>query len=216
SSWKRKMAPANEKDGTKLAARAVKMTALVTTYVAVVPIILPRIVATRQVYKTDLQISDASPNAPGVLKKEGKRVFDPHGDFNFIVQIDGLTSGSDVFAFQKVDGLEIDFDLIEYADSMDPHAHKRRGVQRFGNLKLTKGVIDNIKLWAWCCATMEGEVDRRNGTIKVLDDAGKESGLAYDFHGAWPCKWSGMRVDGKGGATLVEELELVIDSFTRA
>ncbi|PIE20406.1 MAG: hypothetical protein CSA66_00545 [Proteobacteria bacterium] len=169
-----------------------------------------------QVVKRSLVVSDFDPNAPGTPATgavNGRRKFDPVGDFNFVVEISDLAAG----AFQKVDGLEVQIDTIEYRDSLDPHPHKRPGIHRYGNIKLTKGIIENTALWDWCTEIMAGKMTRRNGTIHVLNDRGddKSPEASYDFFQAWPCKWSGLRVDGKGGGTLVEELELAIDFFKK-
>lgn len=181
-------------------------------FIGVLGLFPARIVVTRS-----LQVSHFGPHAPGVPMKgavSGRRRFDPYGDFNFVVEIEGVNVG----AFQKVDGLSIDVDEIEYRDSLDPHPRKRPGIHRYNNIKLTKGVIENTSLWRWCQNVMAGEIDRRNGTIHILNDSGDKTkpDVSYHFYGAWPCKWSGLRVDGKGGATLVEEMELALDHFNRA
>lgn len=199
-----------------IAQRKVTTMALIAT-VGMAPIIgLIGLLAPRKVTKKELQISHFGPHAPGTPAKgavSGRRAFDPYGDFNFVVEIEGLAVG----AFQKVDGLNVDIDMIEYKDSMDPHPRKRPGVYRFGNIKLTKGVIANASLWEWCQKIMAGNIERRNGSIRILNDEGdaKKPDVSYDFFQAWPAKWSGLRIDGKGGATLVEELELAIDHFTK-
>ncbi|TNF25623.1 MAG: phage tail protein [Deltaproteobacteria bacterium] len=201
---------------TQIAQRKVTTIALVAT-VGMAPIIgLIGLLAPRRVVKKDLQVSNFGPNAPGQPAKgaiAGRRKFDPYGDFNFVVEIQGVAVG----AFQKVDGLNVDIDMIEYKDSVDPHPRKRPGIYRFGNIKLTKGVIENATLWEWCQRIMAGNIDRRNGSIRILNDTGDKTkpDVSYDFFQAWPCKWSGLRIDGKGGATLVEELELAIDHFTK-
>ncbi|PIE16341.1 MAG: hypothetical protein CSA66_07410 [Proteobacteria bacterium] len=151
---------------------------------------------------------------PGIAKNRpssGRRPADPFTDHDFHIVIDGVEAG----AFAKFDGLSWDCDVIEYKDSLDPHPRKRPGIHRFGNIKLTKGVITNSTLWDWCQAVADGKPDRRNGAIMVLDrtsDTTKPA-LVYEFYQAWPVKWGSFRVDGKGGATMVEELELAVDSF---
>jgi phage tail-like protein len=103
-------------------------------------------------------------------------------------------------------------------DSLDHHPHKRPGIHRYGNIKLTKGVIANRALWDWCARLMAGNIERHNGTIHVLDDNHDKGApkISYDFVAAWPCKWSGLKLDGKGSATLVEEIELAVDYVVRA
>ncbi|MFO0745600.1 MAG: phage tail protein [Myxococcota bacterium] len=158
-----------------------------------------------------------SVHAPGKAAKgasSGRRTFDPYGDFAFHVEIEGIGAG----AFRKFDGIDVEIDQIEYKDSMDPYPHKRPGIYRFGNIKLTKGVIANKALWDWCNEIMQGNLARKNGSIHVLSDNHdkNKAEITYNFYQAWPCKWSGLRLDGKGNETLVEEIELCVDYVTRS
>ena len=214
--WKRGHGITTPGQMHQIAQRKVTTMALIAT-VGFAPILgLIGLLAPRKVIRKELLITDFSPHAPGHPAKgatTGRRPFDPYGDFNFVVEIEGLAVG----AFQKVDGLNVDIDMIEYKDSLDAHPRKRPGIYRFGNIKLTKGVISNTSLWDWCAKIMAGNIERRNGSIRVLNDTGDKTkpDVSYDFFQAWPAKWSGLRIDGKGGATLVEELELAIDHFTK-
>ena len=143
---------------------------------------------------------------------DGRRDHDVVGDFNFVIEIDGLQAG----AFQKCDGLSWEADLIETRDSMDPYPRYRPGIRRFGKLKLTKGYVTDTTLWKWCQAVMKGEHDRRNGSITLYDDDGQSAVVSYNFIDALPVKWSGFRLDGKGSGGLVEEIELAIECIELA
>lgn len=209
--------PAGPQPGTRvpMAVKKVTVTTLVVSY-RFVKSIWTRINLMRAVKPPKSLLQNMSVNAPGKPVKgahQGRRTFDPHGDFAFHVEIEGIGAGS----FAKFDGIDVEVDQIEYMDSLDPHPHKRPGIYRFGNLKLTKGVIDNKALWNWCQEVMAGKTPRKNGTIHVLSDTHDKNSpqISYNFFAAWPCKWSGLRLDGKGTATLVEEIELAIDYVER-
>lgn len=151
---------------------------------------------------------------PGTVPTEnasGRREWDHYGDFNFVIELDGISAG----AFQKCDGLTFDVDLIEYKDSMDPYPRYRPGIRRFGKIKLTKGHIDNAALWDWCQNIMEGKHDRRHGAIHVMSDDGQDEVVTYQFLDAFPIQWSGFKLDGKGTATLIEEITLVTECVIR-
>ena len=137
----------------------------------------------------------------------GRRVWDPYGDFNFVIEIDGIVSGS----FQKCEGLSFEADVIEYRDSMDPYPRYRPGLKRFGRIRLVRGHIENTSLWDWCQSIMHGKIDRRNGAIHLYNDDGDTPAMTYRFLDAWPASWSGFKLDGKGQGTLVEEIELVTE-----
>ena len=141
----------------------------------------------------------------------GRRSWDPYGDFNFVIEIDGIVAGS----FQKCEGLSFEADVIEYRDSMDPYPRYRPGLRRFGRIRLTRGYVDNGSLWSWCQSIMHGKIDRRNGAVHLYNDDGDSPAVTYRFLDAWPSNWSGFKLDGKGQGTLVEEIELVTECIMK-
>jgi len=157
-------------------------------------------------------INPTKPGKPAV-GKEGKREFDPYPDYAFKVQIEGITKDALSAHFQKFDGFDMEIEAIEWKAGEDAHVHKRPGVPKYSNIKLSKGIIDNRALWDWCQDTANGKLKRCNVTISVLKETRdeKEPLVSYDFIGCWPTKWSGLRLDGKGNGTLVEDLELAVD-----
>jgi phage tail-like protein len=150
------------------------------------------------------------------VSSQGRRDHDYYGEYNFVVRIDG-EDNKDYGAFQKCDGLSWETDLIEWRDSMDPYPRYRPGIRRFGKIKLTKGFVNNTKLWDWCQSVMKGKHDRKNGVIHLLNDDGDDGSpaVSYKFIDAFPIKWSGFKLDGKGSAGLVEEVELVVECVER-
>lgn len=140
-----------------------------------------------------------------------RRAHDFYGDYNFRIEIDGLNAG----AFQKCDGLSFEVDLIEYKDSMDAFPRFRPGIRRVGKIKLTKGYTASSVLWDWCQAIMEGKNERRNGVIELLDDDGESPVVRYEFIDAFPIKWNGFRLDGKGTTAMIEDIELAVEQIIR-
>lgn len=136
-----------------------------------------------------------------------RRDHDYYGAFNFIVEIDGLSAG----AFQKCDGLNFEVDMIEYQDGMSPYPRKRRGVVKWGNIKLTKGYTCNSALWDWCQEIMQGKMGRRTGAIHLLsDDAGSEI-KTFKWINGFPVKWSGFKFDASTTGPLLEEIEFCVE-----
>jgi|GEM_PF-582261 len=145
----------------------------------------------------------------------GRREFDPYPDFAFKVNIEGITKNDLSGHFQKFDGFDLEVEAIEYKSGADAHVHKRPGVPKYSTIKLSKGLIDDRGLWDWCMKTARGDLERHNITITVLADTHEDTStkplVAYNFIGCWPSKWSGLRLDGKGQGTVVEDLEFVVD-----
>jgi phage tail-like protein len=157
----------------------------------------------------------ASVTKPGSVAAPGKpRPFDHFPDYAFKVEIADLMVDKPIAHFQKFDGLDLEIEAIEYKTGDDPHAHKRPGVPKYGNIKLSKGVIANQKLWDWCMDVAKGTLKRRNITITVLDEARDKPLQTLDCIGCWPTKWTGLRLDGKSDGALIEEIEFAIDYAT--
>ncbi|MBU1431643.1 phage tail protein, partial [Myxococcota bacterium] len=69
-------------------------------------------------------------------------------------------------------------------------------------------------LWEWWKAVREGKVQRKSGSIILQNDHGLEV-MRYNFFEAWPCKWKGFALDGKGTDSAVEEIEMVVERWER-
>lgn len=161
-------------------------------------------------------INPVKPGQPAVDKKTGRREFDPYADYGFAVEIGSLVKDGIAAHFQKFDGFDMEIEAIEYKTGDDPHVHKRPGVPKYSTIKLSKGTLKSRVLWDWCMRTAAGKLERHNITIHVLseDRDKKHSEVSYSFIGCWPTKWSGVRLDGKGSGTLVEDIEFAVDYVT--
>ncbi len=141
----------------------------------------------------------------------GRRPHDHVGNFNFKVEIEGVTVG----AFKAVSGLDSETEVVEYQDGDDIILRKRPGRTKYSNITLKRGYVTNQELWKWRKGVVEGKVDRKSGSVILCDDKGEEV-LRYNFFEAWPCKWKGFELDGKGSDTMAEEVELAVERLERA
>ncbi len=141
---------------------------------------------------------------------DNRRGHDHIGQFNFKVEIDGVTMG----AFKQVEGLDSETEVIEYQDGDDNLLRKRPGRTKYSNIVLKRGYVNTEDLWQWRKHVMEGKVQRKSGSIILCNDSGGEV-MRYNFFEAWPCKWKGFSLDGKGTDVAVEELEFVVERWER-
>ncbi len=139
-----------------------------------------------------------------------RRDFDPIGNFNFKVEIEGVT----VAAFQEVSGLEVTIEVIEFQDGDDLILRKRPGRASYSNVVLKRGYINTTELWEWIKKVVDGTVERKSGSIILNADDGSEI-VRYNFFEAWPCRWKGFELDGAGSGTLIEELEIALEKIER-
>ena len=140
-----------------------------------------------------------------------KRDFDHIGNFNFKVEIEGVTQG----AFRNVEGLDSETEIVEYQDGDDLVLRKRPGRTKFSNVTLKRGYVNSDELWQWRKKVVEGKVERKSGSVILCGDDGEEI-MRYNFFEAWPCKWKGFSLDGKGTDVNVEEIELAVEKIERA
>lgn len=151
--------------------------------------------------------------APVTVGSDGRRPHDYVGQYNFSVELEG----SAVAWFKAVSGLQAECEPIEYMNGDDGVIRKRPGRIKIGNITLKRGYANagvNV-LWDWWCTVMSGKVQRKSGSIVLHNDHGKEV-VRYTFTEAWPVKWKGWDLDGKGNEGAIEELELCCETLTRA
>lgn len=101
---------------------------------------------------------------------------DPYGNFNFLVEIDGISLAS----FSECSGLSTSVDVIEYREGGDHTLRKLPGLARVGDITLKRGVTQSHELQDWHRNILNGVRDRRNGSI-VLQDSARAEGRALEL-----------------------------------
>ena len=149
-------------------------------------------------------------NVGAIAGKDNRRRHDHIGQYNFKIEIDGVTQG----AFKAVDGLDSETEVISYQDGDDLTERKRPGLTKYSNIVLKRGYVNTDELWEWRRKVVKGKVERKSGSIIVCNDAGEEI-LRFNFFEGWPCKWKGFSLDGKGSDNAIEEIELAIEHVER-
>lgn len=137
---------------------------------------------------------------------------DPYLGCNFFVEIQGLLVGG----FSEVSGLEsqVEFDEIEEG-GRNGYTHKLPTRVKYSqNLVLTHGLTNIDLLWSWYNDVTQGIVERKNGTIFLLDNR-RIPAMWWDFKDAYPVSWSGPQFQADSGAVAVETVELVHRGITK-
>lgn len=129
---------------------------------------------------------------------------DPFRSFNFAVEIDGIARAG----FRECSGLDASQDPIEYREGTEGlTARKLPGLNKFSNITLKWGMTDDTELWDWRKKAMTGKIERKNGSIVLLDDTGAEK-MRWNFREAWPTKWTGPSFNATGNEVAIETLEI--------
>jgi phage tail-like protein len=140
-----------------------------------------------------------------------RREIDHIPNCNFKVEISGVDAGP----FMEVDGLESAIEVEEFADGDDLIVRKRPGRANYCNIILRRGFTfpsHGSVLFDWYTAAVNGQYDRKDLSIIILDNAGGEI-MRYNITGAWPCRWRFGALSAIGNGTIIEEVEIAIEKI---
>jgi phage tail-like protein len=137
---------------------------------------------------------------------------DPFRAYNFLVEIDGITRAG----FRECSGLDSSQDPIDYREGTDPlHVRKLPGLVKYSNISLKRGITDDAELWNWRKTVMDGNIQRKNGSIILLDDTGVEK-ARWNFVNGWPTKWTGPTFNATGNEVAIETMDIVHEGVAKA
>ncbi len=139
------------------------------------------------------------------------RPFDHRFNGKFKIEIEGIAQGT----FAACDGLEARVDVVEFTDGDNAMVRKRPGRARYANIVLRRGTTTSTELWDWFKRVMDGQVQRKAGSVVVCDDAMDEV-FRFNFFEGWPCRWKSLELDAESPRTLVEEIEIAVERIERA
>jgi phage tail-like protein len=137
---------------------------------------------------------------------------DPYGGYNFLVEIDGITRAG----FRECSGLDTSQDASEYREGTDPlTVRKLPGLIKYSNVTLKRGITDDAELWEWRKTVMAGQVERKNMSIILMNDA-REEKLRWNLINCWPTKWEGPSFNATSSDVAVETLEIAHEGLAKA
>jgi phage tail-like protein len=137
---------------------------------------------------------------------------DPYKGFRFLVEIDGIQQA----AFTECSGLGSQIEVVEYRDGTEPNQmRKLPGKVIYPDIVLKWGVTDSRELYDWHLAVINGDLQRKNGSIVLLDDQGNEK-VRWNFQDAWPSKWEGPSLDARSSRVAIESLTLTCEKQVMA
>jgi phage tail-like protein len=135
---------------------------------------------------------------------------DPYANYNFFVEIDGIRRA----AFSECSGFDSTIDVIEHREGGEnTTTRKIPGQTKYSSIVLKWGMTDDVELYNWHRRVIQGAIERKNGSIVLLDRTGAEV-ARWNFFRA--CKWDGPNLTAEGSDVAVETLELAHEGFVRA
>lgn len=137
---------------------------------------------------------------------------DPYRNFRFLVEIDGIVQAG----FTECSGFGSNIEVIEYREGGDAgNVRKVPGKASYPDLTLKWGVTTSTDLYEWHRAALNGQIQRRNGSIILLDDQNREQ-VRWNFFNAWPSKYDGPDFNAKGNDIAIDSLTVSCERVERA
>jgi phage tail-like protein len=139
------------------------------------------------------------------MPETGKRD-DPYQQFNFLVEIDGITRAG----FMECSGATTDTDPIDYREGADiaMNVRKLSGLRKYTNIVLKRGYTQDKSLWEWRKKIINGLVERRSADIILLNED-RDEVLRWRIREAWISKWDSGPFNAKTNDVVVETVELI-------
>ena len=90
------------------------------------------------------------------------------------------------------------------------------GMDSGSTIVLERGYTATDDLWQWRQNIEDGLIDRRSGTITILDQDGSTVVARYNFYEGWPVKWYVPDFDSDQSGMALEKIEIAVEKVERA
>jgi phage tail-like protein len=135
---------------------------------------------------------------------------DPYGGYLFFVEWNGIIHAG----FRQCTGLSSVQSAGEYREGTDPPTMRKiPGFNSYSNITLQRGITNNDELWKWRERLERGNADRRDISIVLMDETGKEK-IRWNLAHCWPISWKAPDFDASSDAVAIESMELAYEGFT--
>jgi phage tail-like protein len=141
-----------------------------------------------------------------------------YGSYHFLLEIQGVISDNKIIVggFKSVSGMDSETEIIEFKQGNDLIVRKKPGRTTYANIVLERGYTATDDLWQWRKNIEDGTIDRRAGSVIILDQDGQTEVARYNFFEGWPCKWEAPNMDSDSSSMAIEKIELAIEKVERA
>ena len=141
-----------------------------------------------------------------------------YGSYHFLLEIQGVINDNRVIVggFKSVSGMDSETEIIEFKQGNDLIVRKKPGRTTYSNIVLERGYTATDDLWQWRKNIEDGKIDRRAGSIIILDQDGQTEVARYNFYEGWPTKWNVPELDSDSSSMAIEKIEIAIEKVERA
>jgi phage tail-like protein len=137
---------------------------------------------------------------------------DPYRSYNFKLDISGVVEGH----FTECTGLGVRVEAIKYREAGNNQLVRHiPGPVDYTPVTLRYGMTSSRELWDWLMKAVQGNVERKNVSIIMLDSQGQTETMRWNLLDAWPAEWQGAPLNATERSIAIESLTLVYDSIER-
>jgi phage tail-like protein len=137
---------------------------------------------------------------------------DPFRAFNFSLEIDNIARG----AFSEVSGLNASGDSVDYREGTDVQQNVRKlpALRKFDTpVTLKYGIVRDDSLWKWYVNIANGQPDRRNVTVTLMNEA-RVPVIRWHIENAWVNKIEGPSLKAAGNEVAISSVEIIHEGLT--
>jgi len=132
----------------------------------------------------------------------------------FGLEIDGV----ELARFTAVSGLGYESEVVTFQDTLADGkviSRKRPGRISFPDIVLKRGLSSDNSLVEWYQTVVDGQVERKSGSVVIYDQTSTEIGR-WNFENGWIAKWSASDLDAGSDDIMIEEVTIAHEYMERA
>ena len=132
----------------------------------------------------------------------------------FGLEIDGV----ELARFTAVSGLGYESEIVTFQDTLADGkviTRKRPGRISFPDIVLKRGLSSDNALVEWYQSVVDGQVERKSGSVVIYDQTSSEIGR-WNFENGWIAKWSASDLDAGSDDIMIEEVTIAHEYMERA
>lgn len=132
----------------------------------------------------------------------------------FGLEIDGV----ELARFTAVSGLGYESEVVTFQDTLADGkviTRKRPGRISFPDIVLKRGLSSDNALVEWYQTVVDGQVERKSGSVVIYDQTSTEIGR-WNFENGWIAKWSASDLDAGSDDIMIEEVTIAHEYMERA
>ncbi|MFN7143399.1 MAG: phage tail protein [Myxococcota bacterium] len=139
------------------------------------------------------------------------------GAYNFLLEVQGIINDNKIIVggFKSMSGMDSETEIVEFKQGNDTVVRKKPGRTTYANIVLERGYTATDDLWQWRQNIENGKIDRRSGSIIILDQDGQTEVARYNFYEGWPCKWYVPDMNSDSSAMAIEKIEIAVEKVER-